>query len=119
MAGKIQQETRKNKETNRRFWQAHVKTWRKSGYNRAEYCRMNNLSYDALTYWQQRTGIAVSPKGGNSIIPVAQISAGNFPMRTATAPSLTVDLKGRFKIEVTEGFSPNMLTRLINTLEAC
>lgn len=119
MVAKTQQGTRKNKENNRRFWQAHVKTWRKSGYSRAEYCRMNSLSYDALTYWQQRTGITVSPEGGNSIIPVAQISAGNFPIRATTTPSLKVDLKGRFKIEVTEDFSPNMLTRLINTLEAC
>lgn len=119
MAAKIQRDTRKNKETNRRFWQAHVRTWRKSGYSRAEYCRVNKLSYDALTYWQQRTSTAASPKGENSIIPVAQISAGNFPMRATTTPSLTVDLKGRFKIEVTEDFSPNMLTRLINTLEVC
>jgi hypothetical protein len=119
MAAKTQRDRRKDREANRRFWQAHVKTWRKSGYSRAEYCRMNNLSYDALTYWQQRTGIAVPPKDGNSIIPVAQISAGNFPMRPATAPSMTVDLKGRFQIKVTEDFSPNMLTRLINTLEAC
>jgi hypothetical protein len=115
----MQTRNKRDKEANRRHWQAHVKAWRKSGYSRAEYCRMNNLSYDALTYWQQRTVTAVLPEVGNFIVPVAHIPAGTFPVQTSTAPVLTVDLKKRFKIEVTENFSASMLTRLIATLEAC
>ena len=119
MQPKTKPDTRKEDKTNRRFWQAHMKALLKSGYSRAEYCRLNNLSYHALAYWQKRIGTEVEPEMTSSIVPVAQIPAQQISLQTTTAPSFTVDLKGRFKIEVAENFSSSMLIRLINTLEAC
>ena len=120
MKAKTQRESRKDKEANRRFWRAHVKAWRKSGYSRAEYCRLNNLSYYALTYWQRRTEPSLPEKATNSIIvPVAQVPARQLYLKTTFCPSITVQVQDRFKIEVEENFSSHLLTRLINTLEAC
>ena len=89
------------------------------GYSWAEYCRLNNLSYHALAYWQKRIGTEIEPELTSSIVPVAQIPAREFPLQASTVPSFTVDLKGRFRIEVAENFSSSMLIRLIKTLEAC
>jgi hypothetical protein len=119
MRTKTTHTTGKDDEANRRFWPVHMKALRKSGYSRAEYCRLNKLSYHALAYWQKRIGPEVEPEMINSIIPVAQIPARQLPLQATTAPSFTVDLKGRFKIKVAENFSSSMLIRLINTLEAC
>ena len=120
MEAKTQRERKKSKEANRRYWQAHVKAWRKSGYSRAEYCRVNNLSYDALTYWQERTKSSVSGKTTNSVIvPVARIPARQLYVQTSADPEMTVHVRDRFKIEVGENFSSSLLIRLINTLEAC
>jgi hypothetical protein len=119
MQPKKKQDTRKDDKNNRRFWQAHMKALLKSGYSRAEYCRLNNLSYHALAYWQKRIGTEVEPELTSSIVPVTQIPARQISLQTTTTPNFTVDLKGRFKIEVGENFSSSMLIRLINTLEAC
>jgi len=119
MQSKIQRDIRKDKETNRRFWQAHVKAWRRSGYSRAEYCRLYNLSYDTLTYWQERTGIEAPPGTANPIVAVAQIPARQFSLQASATSSLIIDLQGRFKIEVAESFSQATLVRLITTLEGC
>ncbi|MDR3631161.1 MAG: hypothetical protein P4L42_12595 [Desulfocapsaceae bacterium] len=119
MQPKTKQDTRKDDKNNRRFWQAHMKVLLTSGYSRAEYCRLNKLSYHALAYWQKRIGTEVEPKMTSVIVPVAQIPARQISLQATTHPSFTVDLKGRFKIEVGENFSPSMLIRLINTLEAC
>jgi len=119
MQPKTTHDTGKDDKNNRRFWLAHMKALLKSGYSRAEYCRLNNLSYHALAYWQKRIGTEVEPEMTSSIVPVAQIPAQQISLQTTTAPSFTVDLKGRFKIEVAENFSSSMLIQLINTLEAC
>jgi hypothetical protein len=55
-----------------------------------------------LAYWQKRIGTEVEPEVTSSIVPAAQISAILLSLQTSVAPSLTVDLKGRFKIEVAE-----------------
>jgi hypothetical protein len=119
MQPKTTHETGKDDHASRRFWQAHMKALQKSGYSRAEYCRLNNLSYHALAYWQKRIGTEVETELTSSIVPVAQIPARELPLQSSTVPSFTVDLKGRFKIEVAENFSSSTLIRLINTLEAC
>lgn len=119
MQPKTTHDTGKDDHANRRFWQAHIKALRKSGYSRAEYCRLNNLSYHALAYWQKRIGTEIEPELTSSIVPVAQIPARQISLQTTAIPSFTVDLQGRFKVEVGENFSSNTLIRLINTLEAC
>jgi hypothetical protein len=119
MPTKTTHDAGKDDEANRRFWQSHTKALRKSGYSRAEYCRLNNLSYHAFVYWKKRIGAEVEPETTNSIVPVAQIPAGQIPLQVNTPSSFTVDLRGRFKIEVRENFSSSTLILLINTLEAC
>ena len=111
--------TEKVDEGNRGFWKAHMKALRKSGYSRAEYCRLNNLSYHALVYWQKRIRKDVKPEIPNSIVAVAQIPARQPPLQASAPLSFTVYLKDRFKIEVGENFSSDTLIRLITTLEAC
>ena len=119
MQPKITFDTGKDDQANRRFWQAHVKACQKSGYSRAEYCRLNKLSYHALAYWQKRIGTEFDSEMTSSIVPVAQIPALQLPLQATADPSFTVDLKGRIRIEFGENFSSSTLIRLINTLEAC
>ena len=101
----------------RRQWQAHVQTFRRSGLSRAEYCRRQNISYHALAYWQRK--LSGSGVGGAvpALVPVPL--AGNIASHSSLPgrAALRVILPGRLSIEVSDGFSPATLSRLLATLE--
>jgi hypothetical protein len=115
MTQQDQQPTRGN--LPQRQWPAHVQAFRRSGLSRAEYCRRQNISYHALTYWQRKlsrpgTGRSVPalvpvPLAGNLVSHLSQIGSG----------ALRVILPGRLSIEVGDGFSSATLSRLLAILE--
>ena len=99
---------------NLRHWQAHVKAQKKSGLNRAEYCRQHKLSYHALTYWYNKSSGAVSKK--STIVPVPYRSIAKLPLLPESS-ALKLILPGNISIEVGDNFSPTTLTRLLASLE--
>jgi len=38
----------------RRFWQAHVQAWGKSGLSQNDYCRRNQLKNNQFGYWKKK-----------------------------------------------------------------
>ena len=103
----------------RKFWSTHVRSWRKSGLSRAEYCRQHDLSYHALTYWHQRIDPEVSRS--ISLVPVP-VEKAHFLLERSNdenSPTLKLEIRQGFKIEVSDGFSPVTLKRLISTLAGC
>jgi len=80
------------------FWKAHVLAWQNSGLNRAEYCRRQRLSYDALTYWYAKTKGADSQTPSSSIVPVLAIQPvePQSPIRIRCGKQFTIELDGEF-----------------------
>jgi len=103
----------------RRQWQAHVQAFRRSGLSRAEYCRRQNLSYHALTYWQRKLSGLGPGKSVSPLVPVPVPLAGNIGHHSSQLgrAALRVILPGRLSVEVGDGFSPVTLSRLLATLE--
>ena len=94
----------------RRFWQAHIQAWQKSGYSLAEYGKHHDLVYHRLIYWKNKfENERTKPV---SFVPV--------PLRADSSDTpLTLSLQNeRFKIEIGEGFSGTILSQLITTLES-
>jgi transposase-like protein len=51
-----------------RKWQAHLAAQAKSGLSRAEYCRRQQISYHAFTYWRKRLSM---PSGNDiTLVPI-------------------------------------------------
>ena len=100
-----------------RQWQAYVQAFRRSGLSRAEYCRRQNVSYHALTYWQRKLTGHGTGRSAPALVPVplaSHIVPHSSPPGRA---ELRVILPGRLSIEVGDGFSPATLSRLLATLE--
>jgi len=98
------------------FWKARVDAWKRSGLSAAEYCRRHGLSYHAFRYWRRKLG-----KGGGvpvSLVPVPGVIPREESHHACNAADLRLKLKGRFTVEVGDGFSPATLARLVSTLEA-
>lgn len=94
----------------RRFWQAHIQAWQKSGYSLAEYGKHHDLVYHRLIYWKNK--FEHERTKPVSFVPV--------PLRADSSDTpLTLSLQNeRFKIEIGEGFSGAILSQLIATLES-
>ncbi len=98
-----------------RHWQAHVTALKKSGLSCAEYCRQNQLSYHAATYWQRKLSRPINKE--TTLVPVAFTPKTMKIPVSAVEATLKVILPDRIAIEVSDNFSQATLTRLLATLE--
>ncbi len=98
----------------RHYWHGHVKAQQESGLSRAEYCRQQNLSYHALTYWQKKLGRSSPPS--TALVPVPAEKIPGLPMSNQGA-GVKIILHNTVAIEVTEQFSPLALQRVLSVLE--
>ena len=97
--------------------QAHVQAFRRSGLSRAEYCRRQNISYHALTYWQRKLSGSGPGKSVPALVPVPLAGTIGHHSSHPGRAALRVILPGNLSVEVGDGFSPSTLSRLLATLE--
>ena len=95
------------------FWKAHVQAWKDSGLKRAEYCRRQRLSYDALTYWYAKTKNADSQTASSSIVPVLTIQ----PVEPPVQSPIRIRCGKQFTIELDGEFDETVLRKVIRVLE--
>ncbi|MHB8483354.1 MAG: IS66 family insertion sequence element accessory protein TnpA [Nitrospiria bacterium] len=93
-----------------KFWQAHVKGWEQSGISQAEYCRSKGLSLRCFGYWKKK----YFRKPPMAFVPVA-VKTSPFPVGLS-ASSLKLLTRTGFGIEIGDGFKPETLRRLLDTL---
>ena len=103
-----------NQANHQRRWQAHVDAVAKSGLSRAEYCRQQNLSYHALTYWQRKLS---RPGHTTNLVPVTLPTAFIRHGGQHNEAELRIILPGKMSIAVGDDFSPITLSRLLTVLE--
>ena len=109
------------------YWESHLKNWEKSRINQSEYCRSNNLNYSVFHYWKRK--LSRSRIIGKSVklvrIDSTLLSANNLKEKFRSyglgagregRPSLRLWVGGNYCIEVEDGFSVDVLTRLLHCL---
>ena len=95
------------------FWKAHLKAWQESGLNRAEYCRRHDLSYDAMTYWHDKTKATLPQATSCSIVPVLSIQSVKKPSHSP----IKIRFRKEFTIELDADFDEAVLRKVIKALE--
>ena len=103
-----------NQASSRHHWEAHIRAQQKSGLSRAEYCRRNDLSYHALTYWRRKLTGSSSGKSQLVPVPMEKMLRSRHPAATSGVKILLHD---RIAIEVSEQFSPRALSQVLTVLE--
>jgi len=88
------------------FWKKHIKKWEKSGLNKSEYCRQNNLGYYSFLDWIKRIN---SEKMSCDFVKLPLNSK-----QTEDCYKFTLD--DRIKIEVPLSANPENLTTIIKAL---
>ncbi|RME60758.1 IS66 family insertion sequence hypothetical protein, partial [Candidatus Parcubacteria bacterium] len=99
------------------FWQRHIARWRQSGITQAEYCRRHNLCRRQFTYWKGK--LKDSSREPISFIPVKVVDTQEKQCleKGAGSSSGVVLYRGRYRIEVREGFSAEVLGEVLRVLE--
>jgi hypothetical protein len=92
------------------FWQAHVKGYEQSGISQSEYCRSKGLSLRNFGYWKKK----YFRKSPMAFVPVA-VKTSPFPV-SLSGPSLKLLTRTGFGIEIGDGFKPETLRKLLDTL---
>lgn len=109
------EKTTRGRQKKRKFWQRHVENWKRSGLTQAEYCRRYNLSAKSFTYWKVRLkGSAESI----SFVPVkvVDVTKKEGAWNEAGSSSGVVLYRDGYRIEVREGFNPDVLGQVLRTL---
>lgn len=105
-----------NSQQKRRFWQAHVKAFKQSGFNRSEYCRRHDLSYHAMTYWlrRQKHSNSSAQKGMNLV----QLPLSPTNRDQSGAQAIVLRVGSRYVIELGQDFNQTTLSRVLSVLES-
>ncbi len=108
------EQTREDKNRERReFWESHIKAWEESGLNQIEYCNRHELSRHRFTYWKCKVDKKSEPI---TFMRVYQGSVQPFQGINKNIP-IRLIIRDQYRIEVGDGFSPQTLGQLVNTLE--
>ena len=99
-------------EQKRSYWKQQIEQWQQTGLTQAEYCRRNNLKHHQLVYWKKRY---LKTETDVSFAAVQLEDLLDIPA-PADQASLTVVIDNPLKVEVTEGFDPQLLRQLIVAL---
>ena len=108
------QNSKENQANHQRRWQAHLDAMVKSGLSRSEYCRQQNLSYHAMTYWQRKLS---RPSNRTNLVPVTLPTAFIQHGGQHNEAELRIILPGNLSIAVGDNFSPITLSRVLTVVE--
>ncbi|MBI3605206.1 MAG: hypothetical protein HY202_04165 [Nitrospirae bacterium] len=93
-----------------RFWQAHIETWKQSGINQSAYCRGKSLSLRSFGYWKKK----FFRKPPLTFVPVT--IKRFLPPAYQPGTSLRLLTYSGYGIEIGDGFNPETLRKLLETL---
>ena len=97
------------------YWKAHVERFETSGLSQRAYCDRHNVSMTSLHRWRRL--LAHKPQSrAVEIVPTGNLLA-RPPMAVPTPCVTLTVIAGRYRVEVTDGFSPDTLSALLDVLE--
>jgi hypothetical protein len=106
-------------------WRGLFSDFQRSGLSQTEFCRLRQISLHTFRkrlYGQKALAPGMEPKSESvpaeplRFLPVTLMPHGDIPT-VPTADSLAIILPGGRRIVVGEGFDPETLRRLIDTIE--
>lgn len=104
-----------------KHWSDLVAAWERSGLSQAEFCRRQGINSGTFAWWKRQLGPASgdAPKRRGRL---AKAADRFVEVRLTNSPSMSgyevVLPRGR-SIRVPSPFDPQILSRLITTVESC
>ena len=104
------QTTNQTKAEKKRYWENHLKLFKKSGLTQRAYCRQKGISYWSFNHWKRQLEQAAMP---TKFIELKPAEKTNF-----CEPSvIEIILANHIKVKVSEDFQAEKLLRILNTIQ--
>lgn len=87
----------------------HVEAWRASGQTQKQYCEQHGLSRSTLAYWSSKINSENKP---SEFVELHHDGGG-----AAAGSVVELVVKDRYRLRITEGFSPEAVKRLLDVIE--
>jgi transposase len=121
--------TTKKKTSRRPFWQQHLRAWSQSGLTQADYCRQHELSRAAFGWWKRQLQGKPKPRKESrgskrpqrdrqTAVQFVEVQRGPDVGTSTNAAVYEVLLPHGRAVRVGHDFDPDVLKRLIATVEA-
>lgn len=96
-----------------RFWQTHIRAWKKSGLSQNEYCRRNTLRANQFCYWKKK----LFSDNPNTIkfVPVAVQAQQDAETPEHGDSGLTISFD-KISIKLNNDFNPSVLVKAVAAL---
>jgi hypothetical protein len=98
----------------RRFWSAHISTWKLSRLSQIEYCRRHELKFHQFVYWRRK--FCRKPAAPLSLVQVPATAVAQVSGYRLQPAALRLALAADLSIEVGPGFDPATLRELVTVL---
>ena len=100
-------------------WKNHLKSWKSSGFSKAEYCRRKHISYHAFNHWQKKLQIPKPPSPITLVkLEESEKITSSFQQPPVSPQSIIRFWVNDFCIEIGNHFSKASLVQLIQTLRS-
>lgn len=103
--------TRKEQLDRHKYWENHVKSFRKSGLSQRDYCKRNNISYWSFNPWKRK----IETSG---ILEFQQIPAEIIQSQTSGDKNIQIIIHNRLRITIPHDFSENALRKILQIVGA-
>ena len=97
------------------YWRQHLTEWSGSGMSQAEYCRRSGISLSSFHYWKRRLDRRTPSTKDRAIVAVP-FPISSSPVSLPQKP-LMLHVGSCFRIEIDQDFCPEVLEKLVVTLE--
>lgn len=98
-----------------KLWQSHIEEWKQSGNTQSDYCRHNGLSRKVFGYWKRKL-CSQRPAAVSAVSFVPVSIKRPYTASVNAGASLRLIVGNGYGIEIGDGFNPDTLRRLIDTL---
>jgi hypothetical protein len=95
------------------LWSERIASWKQGGLSQRAFCDQQQLAFSTFTYWRGRLKKLNSgddSDGEVNFLPVR--------FKQECAAPLTLRINDRHSIEITAGFDPELLARVVRTLKS-
>jgi hypothetical protein len=103
------------REINRQRWRERIKAWEDSGQSQQEFCKAHHLGFASFRRWR---GIFKAENAEGVVATAEPVRFLPVSVHTPTYTNLTLHIQDDFRIEIADGFDPQLLRQVLQVLRA-
>jgi len=103
------------REINRQRWRERIDAWKDSGQSQKAFCKAHHLSFASFRRWR---GIFKEDNIEGVVTTAEPVRFLPVRVHEPTSNNLTIHIEDDLRIEIAQGFDPQLLRQVLQVLRA-